>query len=109
MVLALAGDSTITTFIRRQSFDGETRRSSGGRPGSGIWRRKARVSNRRRTGSAQEVGKEGSAAEGTAEIAPQRAPVRKTAPFFRARTQEAAVAERFPSEKPVWFITGCST
>jgi NAD(P)-dependent dehydrogenase (short-subunit alcohol dehydrogenase family) len=33
----------------------------------------------------------------------------KTPPPSSAKTQEVAVAERSPSGKPVWFITGCST
>jgi NAD(P)-dependent dehydrogenase (short-subunit alcohol dehydrogenase family) len=35
-------------------------------------------------------------------------PVRKPASLFR-QNQEAVMAERSPSEKPVWLITGCST
>jgi NAD(P)-dependent dehydrogenase (short-subunit alcohol dehydrogenase family) len=33
----------------------------------------------------------------------------KTPPPSSAKTPEVAMAERSPSEKPVWFITGCST
>src|SRR5271156_4924627 len=46
MVLAFAGDSTITTFIREVSFERPATQSRSLRPfGRGIWRRETAVSN----------------------------------------------------------------
>src|SRR5271165_5720709 len=116
MVFALAGDSTITTFITRPSANPPRRAAC--RFGRGIWRGERRMSNRGAGANSSDpaigplpVGRFGrtQSAQARRSSLPHCASPRSRATKASSSRHPSEAAMSAANDKPVWLITGCST